>query len=138
MYVILLLVVFVLFGVFAAQNGSTQDFTLLGYHWSLPMWTPTAIGTGIVSFLLLLHLSHTGMGRSLRRMGMGRELDTHRASVESLRAENGRLREELAAVRGEVRGASAGTAGARRNWLDSFRDMRRPRDTKTGTGTPTT
>src|SRR5215470_12198673 len=123
MYVILLLVVFVLLGVFAVQNGGTQDFTLLGYHWNLPAWTPTAIGTGIVSFLLLLHLSHTGMGEAVRRMGTGRELDAHRDRVEVLRSENGRLREELAAVKGEVRGANAGTAGPRRSWMDSVRDL---------------
>lgn len=136
MYVILLLVVFVLLGVFAVQNGGTQDFTLMGYHWNLPAWTPTAIGTGIVSFLLLLHLSHTGMGDAVRRMGVGRELVTHRDRVEVLSAENGRLREELAAVKGEVRGANAGSAGPRRSWMDSFRDL--PRRSGTKTGTPTT
>ena len=123
MYLILLLVVFALFGVFAVQNGGTHDFTLLGYTWGLPVWGPTAIGIAIVAVLLLLHMSHAGLGSRFREMGHGRELDEHRDRIEELRSENGRLREELAAARGEVRGASAVGRPAQHSWTDGIRSM---------------
>ena len=127
MYLIFMLVVYALLGVFAVQNGSTHDFTLLGYTWSLPIWVPTAIGTAAVSVLLLLHMSHAGLGSRFREMGFGRELDEHRDRIDGLRAENARLREELAAARGEVRGAT--TAGRtpqprpQQSWTAGFRAM---------------
>jgi hypothetical protein len=123
MYLILLLVVYGLLGVFAVQNGGTHDFTLLGYTWGLPIWGPTAIGTGAVSVLLLLHMSHAGLGSRFREMGYGREIDEHRDRIDLLRSENARLREELAAARGEVRGATNSGRPAQQSWLDGFRSM---------------
>lgn len=122
MYVILLLVVFALTGVFVAQNGSTHDFSLLGYTWTLPIWTPTAIGVAAVSVLLLLHLSHAGLWSRFREMGHWRELDEHVDRIDRLRAENAQLREELAAAHGQVRGAAAARA-PQQSWMDGFRAM---------------
>jgi len=122
MYVILLLVVFALTGVFVAQNGSTHDFSLLGYTWTLPIWAPTAIGVAAVSVLLLLHLSHAGLWSRFREMGHWRELDEHVNRIDRLRAENAQLREELAAARGQVQGAAAGGA-PQQSWMDGFRAM---------------
>lgn len=119
MYLIALLVVFALFGVFAMQNGGTQDFSLLGYTWNLPTWAPTAIGTGIVSVLLLLHMSHAGLGSRFREFGHSRALDEHRDTIEGLRAENGRLREELASVRG----AGVTNRPRQRSFVDEVRDL---------------
>lgn len=124
MYLIALLVVFALVGVFAVQNGGTQDFTLLGYAWNLPTWVPTAIGTAAVSVLLMLHMSHAGIGSRFREMGHGRALDEHRGAIEDLRAENGRLREQLAAARGAASStARRPAAGPRRSWVDDLRDV---------------
>jgi uncharacterized integral membrane protein len=124
MYVILLLVVFALTGVFVVQNDSTHDFSLLGYTWTLPLWAPTAIGVAAVSVLLLLHLSHAGIGSRFREMGHSRELDGHLGRIDGLRAENAQLREELAATRGEVRGAAAATGRPpQQSWMDGFRAM---------------
>ena len=122
MYLIALMVVFALLGVFAVQNDGTQTFTLLGYAWKLQTWAPAAIGTGLASVLLLLHLSHAGVGYRIRQIGHGRALDEHRDMIDELRAENGRLREELAAARGEVRGAAA-AATPRRSLLDGVRSL---------------
>ncbi len=130
MYLIALLVVFALFGVFAVQNDGTQTFTLLGYTWTLQTWVPTAIGTGVVSALLLLHMSYAGLGHRIRELGHGRALGEHRDAIEELRAENSRLREELAAVKGEVRGAAVSNGG-RRSFADSIRGLAGGR----GTGT---
>jgi uncharacterized integral membrane protein len=136
MYLIGLLVVFALFGVFAVQNGGTQDFTLLGYTWNLPVWAPAAIGTGLVSLLLLLHMSHAGMGSRFREFGHGRAIDQHRGLIEDLRTQNAELREQLA----EARGAMSATrrepvavdrtsATSRRSWVDGVRDRFRGRET---------
>jgi hypothetical protein len=118
MYLIALLVVFALFGVFAVQNGGTQDFTLLGYTWNIPTWAPTAIGTGVVSLLLLLHMSHAGLGDRFRAIGHGRAIDEHRDLIDQLRVENTQLREALAGARGRLAGSSP-----RRSWVDGVRDL---------------
>lgn len=127
MYLILLLAVFALTGVFAVQNEGTQVFHLLGYTWTLPTWVPTTVGVGIVSALLLLVASYSGLGSRFREIGHGREIDDHRRVIQDLRDENARLREQLAAARGEVRGAARGTgagAGAPRpSWLEAIRDL---------------
>lgn len=110
MYLILLLAIFALAGVFAVQNPGSQVFHLLGYSWLLPTWAPAVIGVGAVSVLLILVMSYAGIGSRFRQMGHGREIDVHRRQIEDLRAENARLREELAAARGAAAGpASAAT-----------------------------
>jgi uncharacterized integral membrane protein len=129
MYLILLMVVFALTGVFAVQNAGTHDFSLLGYTWSLPLWAPTAIGVAVVSVLLMLHMSHAGLGSRFREMGHGREIDEHRDRIDGLLAENAKLREELAAAQGEVRGAAAAGQPVRPTWLDGFRERLRNRTT---------
>jgi uncharacterized integral membrane protein len=121
MYLILMLVVFALTGVFALQNVGTHDFTLLGYSWSLPLWAPTVLGVAAVSVLLLLHMSHSGLGSRFREMGYGRELDEQRDRVDELQADNARLREELAAARGQVRGAASAAGPPQQSWLDGLR-----------------
>ena len=40
MYLLGLMIVFGLLGVFALQNGGSQNFTFLGYLWHLPTWVP--------------------------------------------------------------------------------------------------
>ena len=91
---------------------------------TLPLWAPTAIGVAAVSVLLLLHLSHAGIGSRFREIGHWRELDDHLNRIEGLRAENAQLREELAAVRGQVRGAAAAAGRTPQQALmDGFRGM---------------
>jgi hypothetical protein len=127
MYLILMLAVFVLTGVFSLQNVGTHDFSLLGYSWSLPLWAPTAIGVGAMAVLLLLHMSHAGLGSRFRELGYGRELDDQRDRIEALHADNARLREELAAARGEVRGAATVARPPQQSWLDGLRARVRDR-----------
>lgn len=100
MFLIALLIVFVVTGAFAIQNGSTQTFTLLGYSWVEPLWLPTAIGVGIVSALFVLHIGSADLARWFRRVGHDREIEGHRGLIADLREENNRLREELSAARG--------------------------------------
>jgi hypothetical protein len=123
MYLIVLLVAFAIFGVFAVQNDGTQVFQLLGYSWRLPTWAPAAVGMSVVSVLLLLHMSHAGIGSRLIRIGHGRSLDQHRDTIDELRAENGRLRVDLAAARGRAEGAAEAGAGPRRSLADTVRSL---------------
>lgn len=120
MFLLALLIVFALTGMFAFQNGDTQSFTLLGYRWVEPLWVPTAIGVGIVAALFLLHLGGSGLGYRFREFGHGREIDGHRSLIAGLRDENSRLREELAAARG--RPVSSTPA---RSWMDGLRSQGR-------------
>ena len=122
MYLISLLVLFVVAAVFAMQNGGTQDFSLLGYTWNLPTWAPALIGTGIASALLLLHMSHAGLGARMRDFGHGRTIDEHRGTIDDLRVENSRLREQLAEMRGAA-SVRSGSAPAGRSWTDGIRDL---------------
>jgi hypothetical protein len=110
MYLIVLLAVFALTGVFAVQNGGTQDFHYLGYSRALPIWAPTAVAVGVVSLLLIVVMSLTGLGSRIREIGHGREIDQHVRAIEELRAEIGRLREELAGARAVGPAAQAGGA----------------------------
>jgi uncharacterized integral membrane protein len=108
MYLIALIVVFILLGVFAVQNPAAQDFSLLGYGWRLPLWVPTAVGVGLASILLILQMSTSGLGYRFRQLGHAREIDEHRGLIADLREENARLREEVAGRRGELAAMRAG------------------------------
>jgi uncharacterized integral membrane protein len=127
MYLIALIVVFVLVGVFAVQNPSTQEFNFLGYVWRLPLWAPTAIGIGIVSVLLVLRSGTAGVGARFQEVGHARDIDQHRGLIADLREENAALREEVAARRGELAGLRSGTpaapaaAASRPTWRDNVR-----------------
>ncbi|HKF16395.1 MAG TPA: hypothetical protein VKF14_04245 [Candidatus Dormibacteraeota bacterium] len=120
MFLLALLIVFVLTGVFASQNGGTQSFTLLGYSWVEPIWLPTAIGVGIVSALFVLHMGSADIGYRFRRLGHDRQIEGHRDLIADLRDENSRLREELAAARG--RPVSRTPA---QSWVDGLRSQAR-------------
>jgi uncharacterized integral membrane protein len=117
MFLIVVLAVYLLLGVFVVQNGGSQDFTFLGYTRHLPTWAPTAAAAGVTSALMLLHMGTAGMGDRFRRYGHNRDLDQHRGLIAELRDENARLREELAAAGGAARRAAAN----RRSVLDSLR-----------------
>ena len=120
MFLLALLIVFALTGVFAFQNGDTQSFTLLAYRWVEPLWVPTAIGVGIVAALFLLHLGGSGLAYRFRAFGHGREIEGHRSLIADLRDENSRLREQLAAAGG--RPVSSTPA---QSWTDRLRSQAR-------------
>jgi uncharacterized integral membrane protein len=124
MYLIALIALFVLLGVFAVQNPGVQNFTLLGYGWHLPLWVPTAVGVVVASALLLLHMSTAGLGHRFRQIGHDRAIDEHRGLISDLRRENASLREELAARRGELSALRSGQTVVdrpRAGWRDSVR-----------------
>jgi hypothetical protein len=121
MFLILLLTLYVLTGVFVAQNGGTQDFNFLGYSLHLPAWAPAVAGVGAASALLLLHMGSSGVLHQVRLLGHSRKLDEHRALIWDLRESNSQLREELAAARGSVsRSIRPSANGA--SWFDRLRE----------------
>ena len=120
MFLILLLTLYVLTGVFVAQNGGTQDFNFLGYTWHGPAWAPAVAGVGAASVLLLLHMGSSGLLHQLRLLGHSRKLDEHRALIWDLRESNSRLREELAASRGSISRSNRSSADAG-SWVDRLR-----------------
>lgn len=107
MYIVLLLAIFALTATFAVQNEGTQVFRLLGYGWTLPTWAPTAIAVGVVTAVLVLVAAYLGLRAHLRDLGHGREMERHVRLIEDLLAENVLLREQVAGLQGEVRGATA-------------------------------
>src|SRR5262252_1280432 len=114
MFLLALLIVFVLTGVFATQNGGTQSFTLLGYSWVEPLWVPTAIGVGIVSALFLLHMGGGDLGYRFRQFGHDRQVEGHRNLIAD-------LRDELAAARGRP----VGSTTPAQSWIDGVRSQAR-------------
>jgi hypothetical protein len=110
-YLLLLLAVFALTGVFAVQNEGSQVLHLLGYSRSLPIWVPTTTAVGVVSGLLLLGNALAGLRYRIREIGHARDVAEHHSVIDALRAENADLREELAALVGELRGAASSQAG---------------------------
>jgi uncharacterized integral membrane protein len=122
MYLIALIAVFILLGVFAVQNPGVQDFSLLGYVWRLPLWVPTAIGVGLASALSVLQASTSGVGHHFRQLGHTREIDEHRGLISDLREENARLREELAGRRGELSALRSARPAAAEQPAPSWRD----------------
>src|SRR5262245_29042048 len=128
MYLIALIGVFVLLGVFAVQNPGAQDFNLLGYGWRIPLWVPTAVGVGLTALLLALQAGTSGLGQRFSEVGHSRQIDEHRGVIAGLREENMRLREELAGRRAEaaalrsVRPAAAAERPAP-SWQQSLRSL---------------
>jgi len=120
MFLLALLIVFALTGVFSYQNGDTQSFTLLGYRWVEPVWLPTAIGVGIVAALFLLHLGGSDLGYRFRELGHGRQIEGHRSLIADLRDQNSRLREELAAARGRPMSSTPA-----QSWMEGLRSQAR-------------
>jgi hypothetical protein len=101
-----LLAVFALAGAFAAENEGTQVFQLLGYTRTLPTWAPTVIGVGATGALATLLVCAGRLRYQLRAIGHHRAVARHLKVIERLEADNDRLRDELAAAMGAVRGAT--------------------------------
>jgi uncharacterized integral membrane protein len=97
---ILLMIALVLLGVFAAQNGSTEQVNLLTLHWSgVPQWLPPVVAGGGVAVLLTLYMLYAGGRHGVRQRGLKGRIGKHESRISELQTENERLRQEVAELR---------------------------------------
>src|SRR5918911_4284928 len=108
---LLVILIFVLAGVFAAQNPGSHNVVFGPYHWNgAPDWLPVVAAAGIVALLFLLYMAYSGMLTGIRHGFMRRRISSNEATIKDLRTENERLREENARLRADARRSGATSA----------------------------
>ena len=111
LFLILLLLAAAGIGLYATENTSTHDVTLLQWHWSaVPDWAPVVVIAAVIGGLFLLYMLYSGLVHGVRVGSMRRRVTTRESTISDLRRENQRLREENARVRSELRGMDRGVA----------------------------
>jgi uncharacterized integral membrane protein len=123
LFLILLLLAAAGVGIYATQNSGTHDVTLLQWHWSaVPDWLPVVMTAAIIGGLFLLYMLYSGLVHGVRVGSMRRRVTTRESTINDLRRENQRLREENARVRSELRGMDRGVAATMPTYQDSSRE----------------
>jgi uncharacterized integral membrane protein len=111
LFLILLIVAAAGVGLYASENTATHDVTLWQWHWSaVSDWVPVVVTAAVIGGLLLLYLIYSGLLHGVRVGSMRRRVTTRESTINDLRRENQRLREENARVRSELRGVDRGVA----------------------------
>jgi len=111
LFLILLLLAAAGVGLYATENNSTHDVTLWQWHWSaVPDWVPVVVTAAVIGGLFLLFMVYSGLVHGVRVGSMRRRVTTRESTINDLRRENQRLREENARVRSELRGMDRGVA----------------------------
>ncbi|HKV31885.1 MAG TPA: hypothetical protein VJT14_12810 [Candidatus Dormibacteraeota bacterium] len=111
LFLILLILAVAGVGLYAAQNTGTHDVTLWQWHWSaVPDWVPVVTTAAVIAVLFLLYMVYSGLVHGVRVGSMRRRVSTRESTINDLRRENQRLREENARVRSELRGMDRGVA----------------------------
>jgi hypothetical protein len=111
LFLILLILAAAGVGLYAAQNSGTHDVTLWQWHWAaVPDWLPVVTTAVVVGGLFLLYMLYSGLVHGVRVGSMRRRVTTRESTINDLRRENQRLREENARVRSELRGMDRGVA----------------------------
>ncbi len=107
-FLILLIIAAAVVGVYAAGNTGTHDVTLWQWHWSaVPDWVPVLLAAAVIAGLFLLYMLYSGLVHGVRVGSMRRRVTTRESTINELRRENQRLREENARNRSELRGMDA-------------------------------
>jgi hypothetical protein len=123
LFLILLLLAAAGVGIYATQNSGTHDVTLLQWHWSaVPDWLPVVMTAAVIGGLFLLYMLYAGLVHGVRVGSMRRRVTTRESTINDLRRENQRLREENARVRSELRGMDRGVAATMPTYQDSSRE----------------
>jgi hypothetical protein len=111
LFLILLLLAAAVVGIYATENAGTGDVALWQWHWSaVPDWAPVVATAAVIGGLFLLYMLYSGMIHGVRVGSMRRRVTTRESTINDLRRENQRLREENARVRSELRGLDPGVA----------------------------
>ena len=114
LFLILLLLAAAGVGLYATENNGTHDVTLWQWHWSaVPDWVPVVVTAAVVGGLFVLYMLYSGLVHGVRVGSMRRRVTTRESTINDLRRENQRLREENARVRSELRGMDRGVAATR-------------------------
>ena len=111
LFLILLILAAAVVGLYATENTGTHDITLWQWHWSaVPDWAPVVIAAAVIGGLVLLYMVYSGLVHGVRVGSMRRRVSTRESTINELRRENQRLREENARVKSELRGTDRGVA----------------------------
>src|SRR6202022_2822503 len=99
LFLILLIIAAAVVGVYATGNTGAHDVTLWQWHWSaVPDWIPVVIAVAVIGGLFLLYMLYSGLVHGVRVGSMRRRVTTRESTINDLRRENQRLREENARV----------------------------------------
>jgi hypothetical protein len=111
LFLILLVLAAAGIGLYATENPGTHDVTLWQWHWAaVPDWVPVVATATVIGGLFLLYMVYSGVVHGVRVGSMRRRVTTRESTINDLRRENQRLREENARVRSELRGMDRGVA----------------------------
>jgi hypothetical protein len=111
LFLILLLLAATGVGLYATENTGTHDVTLWQWHWSaMPDWVPVVTTAAVIGLLFLLYMLYSGLVHGVRVDSIRKRVTTRESTINDLRRENQRLREENARVRSELRGMDRGVA----------------------------
>jgi hypothetical protein len=111
LFLILLVLAAAAVGLYATENTATHDVTLWQWHWSaVPDWVPVVATATVIGGLFLLYMLYSGMIHGVRVGSMRRRVTTRESTINDLRRDNQRLREENARVRSELHGMDRGVA----------------------------
>jgi hypothetical protein len=111
LFLILLLLAAAGVGLYASENTGSHDLTIWQWHWSaVPDWVPVVMTAAVIGGLFLLYMLYSGLVHGVRVGSMRRRVTTRESTINDLRRENQRLREENARVRSELRGVDRGVA----------------------------
>ena len=127
LFLILLVIVAAGVGLYATENTGTHDVILWQWHWSaVPDWVPVVVMAAVVGGLFVLYMVYSGLVHGVRVGSMRRRVTTRESTINDLRRENQRLREENARVRSELRGMDRGVAAtSERGAMPADQDTRR-------------
>jgi uncharacterized iron-regulated membrane protein len=109
LFLILLLLAAAGVGLYATENTGAHDVTLWQWHWSaVPDWVPVVATAAVIVALFVLYMLYSGLVHGVRVGSMRKRVTTRESTINDLRGENQRLREENARVRSELRGVDRG------------------------------
>src|SRR5712691_13063405 len=111
LFLLLLIIAVAIVAVYSTGNTATHDVTLWQWHWSaVPDWVPVVVIAAVIGGLFLLYMVYSGLVHGVRVGSMRRRVTTRESTINDLRRENQRLREENARVRSELHGMDRGVA----------------------------